>query len=52
MSSIVEGWHVLRVNVKVVMIMGRACRNEAVTRAIEKMWMKQITSVLIPHQPG
>ena len=40
----------LRVNAKVVMIMDRACRNEAVARAIE-MWMKQFTSIIIPHQP-
>lgn len=51
MSSIVESWHVLRVNVEVVTIMDRACRNEAVARAIEKMWMKQFTSIIIPHQP-
>ena len=47
----VEGWNELGTKEKVVMVMDRACKDEAVARAIEKMWMKRFVSpVPAPHQ--
>ena len=35
-----EGWHEMESNENVVMMMDRACRDEAVARAVERMWRK------------
>ena len=48
----VDGWNELGDNEKVVIVMDRICRDEAVARSIEKMWRKQFaSSVAVPHQP-
>ena len=52
MSDRVDGWNELSNNEKVVIVMDRVCREEAVARAIEKMWKKPfVSSVAVPHQP-
>ena len=36
----VEGWNELGDKKKVMMVMDRVCRDEAVARVLEKMWRK------------
>ena len=51
-SDRVDGWNELSDNEKVVIVMDRVCREEAVARAIEKLWKKRFeSSVAVPHQP-
>ena len=51
MSSRVEGWRELRRNEKVLRIMDSACCDEAVARAVERLWKKHfVADALIPHQ--
>ena len=47
-----EGWYEMESNEKVVMMMDRACRDEAVVaRAVGRTWRKQfLTCYTIPHQ--
>ena len=39
MNGRVEGWQDMDDNVRVMVIMDRACRDEAVGRAVERMWL-------------
>ena len=46
----VDRWNEMGDNEKVVIVMDRVCRDEAVVRAIEKMWKKRfVSSVAVPH---
>ena len=48
----VEGWSELGAKEKVMMVIDRVCRNEAVARVVEKMWRKWFAlSVPTYHQP-
>ena len=47
-----DKWNELGDNEKVVIVMDRVCRHEAVARAIEIKWKKRcVASVAVPHQP-
>ena len=41
MNVRVEGWQGGNDNVRVTVVMNRACRDEAVGRAVERMWLKR-----------
>ena len=48
----VDKWNNLGDNEKVVIAMDRVCRDEAVVRAVEKMWKRRfVASLPSPHQP-
>ena len=52
MMDRVEGWNDLGNKEKVVMVMDRVCRDEAVARVVEKMWRKRfVASVPTHHRP-
>lgn len=50
-SNRVEGWNELGANDEVVTVMDRVCRDDAVARAMERVWKKQFVSVSIPPLP-
>ena len=52
-SDRVEGWSELGAKEKVMMVIDRVCRNEAVARVVEKMWRKRF-ALSVPtyyHRP-
>ena len=53
MGERAEGWHEMESNENVVMMMDRACRDEAVARAVERMWRKRFVMYMWYHpSPG
>ena len=40
MNERVEGWQGVDDNVRVTVVMNRVCRDEAVRRAVERMWLR------------
>ena len=44
MNGRVEGWQGMDGNVRVMVIMDRACRDEAVGRAVERIWLRRFTT--------
>ena len=43
MNEVVEGWQEVEDSEKVVWVVGKACANGGVRRAIERMWRRQFT---------
>ena len=43
MNEVVEGWQEMEGNEKVVWVVGKACENGGVRRAIERMWRRWLT---------
>ena len=50
MNERVKGWQGMDDNVRVTAVMDRACRDEAVGRAVERMWQRRF-AVHGPHLP-
>ena len=44
MNGRVEGWQGMDDNVRVMVVMDRACRDEAVGRAVERIWLRRFTT--------
>ena len=44
MNERVKGWQGMDDNVRVTTVMDRACRDEAVGRAVERMWQRRVTA--------
>ena len=50
MNERVKGWQGMDDSVRVTAVMDRACRDEAVGRAVERMWQRHFTAHG-PHPP-
>ena len=46
MNERVEGWQSMNDNVWVTVVMDRACRDEAVGRAVERMWLRRLQTLV------
>ena len=44
MNERVEGWQGMDDNVRVTVVMDRACRDEAVERAVERKWQRRFAA--------
>ena len=44
MNGRVEGWQGMDDKVRVMVVMDRACRDEAVGRAVERIWLRRFTT--------
>ena len=44
MNERVEGWQGMDDNVRVMVVMDRACRDEAVERAVERKWLRRFAA--------
>ena len=51
MNERVEGWQGVDDNVRVTVVMNRVCRDEAVGRAVERMWLRSCFAIAThgPH---
>ena len=43
MNEVVEGWHEMEDNAKVVWVVGKVCESGGVQKAIESMWRRRFT---------